>query len=56
MILRSLFWGAVGALGALALDRWIEQRRQRWSPNAVTGRLLDALNDKLEQGGHTPAR
>jgi hypothetical protein len=38
----------VGAVGALQLDRWMQTQRQRLRPNAVTGRLLDGINRRLE--------
>jgi hypothetical protein len=48
-LLRKFFWIAVGALGALQLDRWISRQRARWSPNAITTSLLDRVNESLEK-------
>ena len=34
---------------ALAIDRWLQERRARWNPSAVIGRGLDTANQRLEQ-------
>jgi len=47
-MVKSIFWVAVGAAGALQADRWMRQKRDRWAPSAVTGTLLDKVNRKLE--------
>ena len=47
-MIRRLFWIAVGAAGVLQLDRWLEQKRAKLSAHAVTGTLLDKLNQRLE--------
>ncbi len=47
-MVKSVFWVAVGAAGALQADRWMRQKRERWAPRAVTGTLLDKVNQKLE--------
>ena len=47
-MVKSVFWVAVGAAGALQADRWMRQKRERWAPSAVTGTLLDKVNRKLE--------
>ena len=47
-MVKSVFWVAVGAAGALQADRWMRQKRERWAPSAVTGTLLDKVNQKLE--------
>ena len=47
-MVKSIFWVAVGAAGALQADRWMRQKRDRWAPSAVTGTLLDKVNKKLE--------
>ncbi len=47
-MLRRLFWIAVGAAAALQLDRWVSRHRSRFMPSAVTGTLLDLVNERLE--------
>ncbi|MGH2775782.1 MAG: hypothetical protein ACRDJT_10190 [Actinomycetota bacterium] len=48
-MIKSIIKIALGAALALTLDRWIEERRKRWNPNAVIGRGLDTANQRLEQ-------
>ena len=48
MIIKSLFWVAVGAAGALESERLMSRVKTRYSPSAVTGGLLDKVNAKLE--------
>ncbi|CAN5702401.1 hypothetical protein BH20ACT23_BH20ACT23_06870 [soil metagenome] len=48
-MIKSVIKIALGAALALTLDRWIEERRKRWNPNAVIGRGLDTANQRLEQ-------
>ena len=48
-MLRRLFWIGVGAAGALQADRWMRRQRDRFRPNAITGTLLDKVNQKLEE-------
>ena len=47
-MIKSVFWVAVGAVGALELDKWLEARKARVREHGRTGLLLDKLNDKLE--------
>ena len=47
-MVRRLFWIALGAAGALQADRWLREKRARLTPNAVTGTMLDKLNERLE--------
>lgn len=47
-MIKRLFWVCVGAAGALQADRWLTQRRSRFTPNALTGSLLDKINERLE--------
>ena len=47
-MIKRLFWIALGAAGALQLDRWLEQKRAKFSPHAVTGSVLDKINQRLE--------
>jgi hypothetical protein len=49
-MLKSLVWIAVGAAGALELDRLLDRQKERWRPQAVTGKLLDKANERLEKG------
>ena len=46
--MRTLFWIAVGAAGALQADRWLRERRGRLTPSAMTTTLLDKINERLE--------
>ena len=48
-MIKSVLWVAVGAAGALQVDRWLQQRRASFTPKAVTGKMLDKLNDRLEE-------
>ncbi|MFN2488501.1 MAG: hypothetical protein ABR529_01925 [Actinomycetota bacterium] len=48
-LLRKLFWVLVGVAAALEADRWIDRQKVRMSPHAVTGSLLDKLNEGLEK-------
>lgn len=48
-MIKSLFWVALGAAGVLQLDRWMERKRSRLTPNALTGTLLDKVNERLEK-------
>lgn len=52
-MIRRLFWIAVGAAGVLQLDRWLEQKRAKLSAHAVTGTMLDKLNQRLEAKKHS---
>jgi hypothetical protein len=47
-MLRRIFWILVGAVAALQADRWVRQRRRRFTPNAITGTILDKINERLE--------
>jgi cobalamin biosynthesis protein CobD/CbiB len=48
-MIKSAIKIALGAALALTLDRWFEERRKRWNPNAVIGRGLDTANSRLEK-------
>jgi hypothetical protein len=47
-MLKLFFWIAVGAAGALQADRWFSRQKAQWSPNSMTTRLFDRVNEKLE--------
>jgi hypothetical protein len=47
-MLRRLFWIVLGAVGALQADRWLRQKRSQLTPNAITGTMLDKINQRLE--------
>ena len=53
-MLKPLFWVALGAAGALQADRWLEKRKARFSPHAITGTMLDKVNSRLEKNRSTP--
>jgi hypothetical protein len=44
---------ALGAALALEFDRWWARRRTRFTPNALTGSLLDKVNSRLESRRRT---
>ena len=48
-MLKPIFWVAIGAAGALQADRWLEKRKARFSPHAITGTMLDKVNSRLEK-------
>lgn len=48
-MIKSLLWTAIGAAGALELDRWWQGKRAKLRPTAVTGAMLDKINRRLEE-------
>ena len=48
-MIKSVLWVAVGAAAALELDKWMEKRKEKYRPSALTGTLIDKLNSKLEE-------
>jgi hypothetical protein len=55
-MLKRLFWVLVGVIAALQADRWVRERRRRFTPNAITGTLLDKINDRLEANRNPAGR
>lgn len=53
-MIRSLFWVAVGAAGALEADKMLDKVRDRIRPSNVTTTLLDKINSKLEKSQGSP--
>ncbi len=49
LVLRKFFWVLVGVAAALELERWLDRQRVRMSPHAVTGGILNKLNETLER-------
>lgn len=49
MFVKKLFWVAVGAVGALEADKFVQRQRERFRPSALTGSLLDRTNRALEK-------
>ena len=47
-MIKRLFLVALGAAGALQLDRWVQQKRSKLTPSAMTGSMLDKINQRLE--------
>ena len=47
-MVKTLFWVAVGAAGALQGERVVAKLRTRVSPRFVTDGLLDKVNTRLE--------
>lgn len=48
-MIKSVLWVAIGAAAALEADKWMEKRKEKYRPSALTGTLLDKVNTKLEQ-------
>jgi hypothetical protein len=48
-MIRRLLSIVLGAALVLQFERWWETRRARYSPNALTGSLLDKVNTRLER-------
>jgi hypothetical protein len=48
-MIKAVIKLALGAVLALAFERWFEERRKKWSPSAVIGRGLDTANQRLER-------
>lgn len=48
MLIKTVFWVAVGAAGALESERLATKLRARFSPRAVTDGFLDKVNTRLE--------
>lgn len=48
-MIKTLLWTAIGAAGALELDRWWEGKRDQLTPRAVTGAMLEKINRRLEE-------
>jgi hypothetical protein len=48
-MIKSVFWVAVGAAGALQADRWLAKSKAKFTPNAVAGSMLDRINKSLEK-------
>lgn len=46
---RKLLLVVLGAVIVLQFDRWLESKRAQLTPNALTGKLLDSVNDRLER-------
>jgi hypothetical protein len=56
-MVKTVFWVAVGAAGALQGERLVAKLRTRVSPRFVTDGLLDKVNSRLEsqRGKDVPA-
>lgn len=48
-MIKRLLWVVVGAVGALQVDKWLQQQKDRFRPSALTGTLLDATNRRMEK-------
>ncbi len=42
-------WVVLGAVLALELAQWMDRQRERMTPQALTGTLLDKVNQALER-------
>jgi hypothetical protein len=47
-MIKRLFLIALGIAGALEAEKLLEKAKLRVSPSALTGSLLDKVNQKLE--------
>jgi hypothetical protein len=48
-LLKRLIWIGLGIAAALEIERWLQSRRPRYTPNAIAGRMLDGINRRMEQ-------
>lgn len=48
-MIKRIFWVVVGAVGALQADKWLQQQKDRFRPNALTTTILDATNKRMEK-------
>lgn len=48
-MIKRIFWVVVGALGALQVDKWLQQQKERFRPSALTSTILDATNKSMEK-------
>jgi hypothetical protein len=48
-MIKALLWIAVGAAGALELDKRLEGVRERFTPRAITDSMFDSMNRQLEK-------
>ena len=55
MMIKTMFWVAVGAAGALESEKLASKLRARFSPRAVTDGFLDKVNTRLESKKDVPA-
>ena len=49
MILKKLLLVAIGAVGALEADKFLQRQKERFRPSALTSSLLDRTNRALEK-------
>ncbi|MBA2312475.1 MAG: hypothetical protein H0V97_06705 [Actinobacteria bacterium] len=47
-MVKRLLWVVLGVVGVLQIDRWLRRKRDQLTPNAMTGTLLDKVNERLE--------
>jgi hypothetical protein len=48
-MIKTFLWIVVGVIVALQLERLLGGLRSRFSPSAVTGSMLDRVNERLER-------
>ena len=48
-MIKRVLWVVVGAVGALQVDKWLQEQKNRFRPSALTGTLLDATNRRMEK-------
>ena len=48
-MIKRILWVVIGAVGALQVDKWLQQQRDRFRPSALTGTILDATNKRMEK-------
>jgi hypothetical protein len=53
-MIKRLLAVLLGAAVILQIDKWWGERKARFTPNALTGSLLDKVNERLEEGRRRP--
>jgi hypothetical protein len=53
-MIKRLLAVTLGAAAMLQIDKWWGARKARFTPNALTGSLLDKVNERLEGGRRRP--
>jgi hypothetical protein len=48
-MIKAFIWVVVGVIAALQVERWLGGLKARFSPSAVTGTMLDRVNERLER-------
>ncbi len=54
-MIKAILLAALGAVGALQGERWVNDLKQRVSPRALTDSALDRANRRLEKERSGPS-